>query len=70
MGAVSSMEGTSTVPLLTIGITEQEKEGFVLHRQQTMNGRFYPYVKGLLVIVAWLFRRLTFYLIPNPAGVI
>lgn len=45
---VSSMEGKSAVPLLTVGITEQEKEGFVLHRQQTLNGRFYPYVKGII----------------------
>jgi hypothetical protein len=45
---VSSMEGTSAVPLLTLGITEQEKEGFVLHPQQTLNGRFYPYVKGII----------------------
>lgn len=45
---VSSMEGKSAVPLLTVGITEQAKEGFVLHRQLLQNGRFYPYVRGII----------------------
>lgn len=45
---VYSMEGNSGQPLLTLGITEQAKKGFVLHRQMAGNGRFYPYVRGII----------------------